>query len=209
VADNKQFALSIAAFAAKAPEMAREVARKASIDLLTNIVLRTPVGNPDVWKVNRESIYARSMTNSFVDRINSDTLSNPNNRTATGKLKKGVRATLLKRATKKELREANPIKAPEGYVGGRLRANWAVTINYATTRTEDSPDPSGNATISAGADVIGSWDAEGSLFMTNNLPYAIPVEYGHSGVQAPSGMVRISATEFTAYINKAVAELPK
>lgn len=44
------FALDLAAFAAKAPQRAKQVVDKVSIDLLTKIVLRTPVGNPSLWK---------------------------------------------------------------------------------------------------------------------------------------------------------------
>lgn len=44
------FALDLAAFAAKAPKRAKQVVDKVSIDLLTKIVLRTPVGNPSIWK---------------------------------------------------------------------------------------------------------------------------------------------------------------
>jgi hypothetical protein len=36
-----------------------------------------------------------------------------------------------------------------------------------------------------------------------------PVEYGHSQMQSPQGMVRITVTEFQTFINKAVAGLPK
>ncbi|MGY3265802.1 hypothetical protein [Lysobacter sp. HA35] len=44
------FALSLAAFAAKAPGQARQVVRKVAIDALTRVVMRTPVGNPSLWK---------------------------------------------------------------------------------------------------------------------------------------------------------------
>lgn len=44
------FALSLAAFAAKAPDKARAVVRKVAIDTLSRVVLRTPVGNPQMWK---------------------------------------------------------------------------------------------------------------------------------------------------------------
>lgn len=44
------FALSLARFAEKAPEQARTVVRKVAIETLTRVVLRTPVGNPSLWK---------------------------------------------------------------------------------------------------------------------------------------------------------------
>jgi hypothetical protein len=48
VADT--FALDIAAFAKKAGDNSGRVVRKVSIDLLGNVVERTPVGNPDLWQ---------------------------------------------------------------------------------------------------------------------------------------------------------------
>lgn len=44
------FALDLSAFTAKAPKKVKQVVDKVTIDLLTKIVLRTPVGNPTLWK---------------------------------------------------------------------------------------------------------------------------------------------------------------
>ena len=44
------FALDVARFAAQVPEREKQVIDKVCIDLLTSIVLRTPVGNPSLWK---------------------------------------------------------------------------------------------------------------------------------------------------------------
>lgn len=148
MADSESFALSLAAFAQKAPEQARTVIRKVSIDLLTNTVLRTPVGNPDLWKS----------------------------------------------------------KPPAGYVGGRLRANWNVSLVEPDTTTTDVTDDSGSSTINAGTSVIDEADGVKDICITNSLPYALPVEYGHSGVQAPQGMVRVTVAEFQSYVSKAAAE---
>lgn len=145
----ESFALSLAAFAKKAPEQARQVVRKVSLDLLTATVLRTPVGNPDLWKS----------------------------------------------------------KPPAGYVGGRLRANWTVSLVNPDTTTTDAIDKTGQGTISRGSAVIGQADGTKDICITNSLPYAIPIEYGHSGVQAPQGMVRVTVAEFNQYVEKAVAEV--
>jgi hypothetical protein len=127
--------------------------RKVSTDLLTKIVLRTPVGNPSLWKS----------------------------------------------------------KPPAGYVGGRLRANWAVTYQNPSSVTTLETDRSGAATIAKGAGTIrrATQTGEGDypIYILNNLPYAIPVEYGHSGVQAPQGMVRITVTEFQAFVDAAARQV--
>jgi hypothetical protein len=151
VASSETFALSLAAFAKKAPEQARTVMRSVSIDLLTATVLRTPVGNPDLWKS----------------------------------------------------------KPPKGYVGGRLRANWTVSLGAPDPTTTDAIDKSGEGTIGAGTATINAADGSQAIYMTNSLPYALPIEYGHSGVQAPAGMVRGSVADFQAFVDRAAAELPK
>jgi hypothetical protein len=46
----------------------------------------------------------------------------------------------------------------------------------------------------------------GTIWLMNNLPYAQPLEYGHSS-QAPAGMVRISVIEVQMFISKAISEL--
>ncbi|WP_426287545.1 hypothetical protein [Luteibacter sp. E-22] len=151
VASSQSFALSLHAFAKKAPENARQVVRKVAIDLLTATVLRTPVGNPDLWKR----------------------------------------------------------KPPAGYVGGRLRANWTVALVAPDTTTSEAIDKTGSTTIAKGSQTILQSDGEDDIYIMNSLPYAIPVEYGHSGVQAPQGMVRVSVAEFQAYVDKAAASLDR
>jgi hypothetical protein len=149
VAESESFAVSLRAFAQKAPEQVRTVIRKVSIDLLTATVLRTPVGNPDLWAH----------------------------------------------------------KPPAGYVGGRLRANWNVSLVDPDTSTTNDTDNTGQAVISRGTAVIGQADGVKDICITNSLPYALPVEYGHSGVQAPQGMVRVTVAEFNQYVDKAAAEV--
>lgn len=51
----------------------------------------------------------------------------------------------------------------------------------------------------SGLDTALRWNGDGSVFIANNLPYAVPLEYGHSG-QAPNGIVRITAAEIAAEI---------
>lgn len=147
--NGETFALSLKAFADKAKAAPAQVVRKVAIDLLTATVLRTPVGNPDLWKN----------------------------------------------------------KPPKGYVGGRLRANWNVSLVTPDTSTTDAIDKSGQAAIARGASVAGEADGIKDIFIMNSLPYALPIEYGHSGVQAPAGMVRVSVAEFQAFVDKAAASL--
>lgn len=144
------FALSLAAFAQKAPEQARNVVRKVALEALSRVVLRTPVGNPSLWKG----------------------------------------------------------KPPAGYVGGRLRANWAVGIGTINTATGAPPDKTGQAAINRGGARIGSADGIATIYITNSLPYVREIEYeGHSR-QAPAGMVRITVTEMQAMVDAAARGTP-
>ena len=42
-----------------------------------------------------------------------------------------------------------------------------------------------------------------TAYLVNNLPYAVPLEYGHSS-QAPAGMVRVTIAEFQQIVEAAV-----
>ena len=150
MADAQLFTLQLKEFAEKAKANAELVVRKVSIDLLTATVMRTPVGNPDLWKH----------------------------------------------------------KPPKGYVGGHLRANWFVSLIFATEGEIDGVDPGGDSTISRGVSTIKEWTVgDSSIYITNSLPYAIPVEYGHSPKQAPAGMVRVSVAEAQTFVSEAVASI--
>ncbi|MNT90915.1 hypothetical protein D3C72_2319290 [compost metagenome] len=40
-------------------------------------------------------------------------------------------------------------------------------------------------------------------YLINNLPYAIPLEFGHSN-QAPNGMVRVTIARFQQIVEQAI-----
>jgi hypothetical protein len=93
---------------------------------------------------------------------------------------------------------------------GRLRANWQASINSKKTGTLQSEDKEGSATISKMTGVVNQALGDGSVFFTNNLPYAARIEYDSwSKQKAPNGMVRISIAQFESAIKKAIQELPK
>ncbi|QQP96546.1 hypothetical protein [Lysobacter enzymogenes] len=145
------FALQLAKFAEKAEGNAVQVVRAVSIDLLTRIVLRSPVGNPSLWKG----------------------------------------------------------KAPKGYVGGRLRANWNTRLGGPDLSTTTAVDKSGQNTISTGSAIIGGADGQQDIYIMNSLPYVREIEYEGHSKQAPAGMVRVTVTEFQTYVDNAVKALPQ
>jgi hypothetical protein len=72
---------------------------------------------------------------------------------------------------------------------GRARANWIASIIAPADGIKD-PDKSGGAALEQGAAVIGSYNIDfGSIYLTNNVPYIVPLENGHSR-QAPQGMAK-------------------
>lgn len=97
---------------------------------------------------------------------------------------------------------------------GRARANWALTAARPTTYQIESGDKSGAATLRQIQDGTMIWECQGSLFLSNNLPYIGVLEFGgypnppkngtkSSGgfsKQAPTGMVRVTVAEMKAWI---------
>jgi len=102
----------------------------------------------------------------------------------------------------------NP-KAPKGYVGGRLRGNWQTSINTPILTTTPRIDPNGNDTIKEMQQEVQKAVGDQTIYMTNNLPYAVRVEYGHSRQQRPEGMVRVNILAFENAIAEAIRNLPK
>lgn len=87
-------------------------------------------------------------------------------------------------------------RAPRGYVGGFARANWQVSISSPGVGEIDQFDANGEATILEGANTIQSWDGSDAIFIFNNAPYIMRLEYGWSVTQAPQGMVRLTLEEY-------------
>lgn len=229
MAAEGQFSISIAKWVEEQKDRMDEVSRRVGLALATKIVLRSPVGNPELWAANASAALQRSQHNAIVDKINANLASNPANLTASGRakvsllqagqisaelgtikasdIKRSVRSSSNKRLSKSQLGKLYPFAAGKGYVGGRFRGNWQVTIGAAPAAALDRIDPNGSDTIAAAAAALASFKVGPPIYIQNNLPYAIPLEYGHS-TQAPQGMVRITVTEFEQIVAQAVTETP-
>jgi hypothetical protein len=79
---------------------------------------------------------------------------------------------------------------------GRFRGNWQTTLNTAPIGELDVVDPDGSLVRNELAHVTNKANLGDKIYFVNNLPYAIPLEYGHSREQAPAGMVRVTVLEF-------------
>lgn len=94
---------------------------------------------------------------------------------------------------------------PPGYVGGRFKGNWQVRVNAQPVGETGHIDPGGSDTLAAGSTVGGAAKAGDIIFIVNNVPYAIALEYGWSS-QAPAGMVGVTVARFQQIVSQAVGE---
>ena len=208
------FSLDLKAFADKAKGNVEQVVKKVSIDLLSAVVDRSPVGNPELWAANIQHRQANTAAADAYDynvAIRNTVINlTGSNFTKSGKLKRGVKyAKKLTKTERVQNFNINGLVTGKDYVGGRFRGNWQVSFEVGETGVLDLIDPRGASAKSSGMQVIEQFKiGVSSIWMMNNLPYGPRLEYEGWSSQAPAGMVRISTTEFQTFVNKAVAELP-
>jgi len=89
---------------------------------------------------------------------------------------------------------------------GRFRGNWNVGVGSIDAGTTAAPDPGGTVSIGTAAQKLQGAPLAGVIYFTNSLPYAKPLEYGHSK-QAPQGMVRLTVVEYGNYLRDVVQQL--
>ncbi|HDR2720974.1 TPA: hypothetical protein QCJ39_001142 [Enterobacter asburiae] len=194
MSDNKAFTAAITAFVDKAKTNQEAVVRAVGIRILNQLVMMSPVGNPELWGINQTAAYY----NQAVYDHNEAQKSDPANLTKTGRLKKKAR-----------LVDGMDIKAPPGYTGGRFRGNWQVSFDAPATDETGRVDKTGNLTKAAGNYTLSLFKVGmKAIYFCNNVPYAYRLEMGHSS-QAPGGMVRITAAEFQRFFEDAVREVNK
>ncbi|MCE1987216.1 hypothetical protein LWT11_04770 [Enterobacter roggenkampii] len=192
--DNKAFTAAITTFVDKAKANQEAVVRAVGIRILNQLVMMSPVGNPELWGINQT---AASYNQAVYDH-NEAQKSDPANLTKTGRLKKKAR-----------LVDGMDIKAPPGYTGGRFRGNWQISFDTPTTDETGRIDKTGDLTNAAGNYTLSLFKVGmKAIYFCNNVPYAYPLEMGHS-TQAPGGMVRITAAEFQRFFEEAVREVTK
>ena len=149
--NKKAFELALDEFVEKTvPAQHLAVQKKVAIDLLSRIIEKTPVGNPDLWK-------------------------------------------------------ESSLPAPKGYVGGRARANWQISIGSPGSSASVAPetgvkhkDKISGLQEAEGFAAMASAKAGGTIWIYNNLRYIKRLEDGWSHKQAPLGMVAVSLAEIEA-----------
>lgn len=86
---------------------------------------------------------------------------------------------------------------------GRFRGNWQFSIGTPEQGQVDRLDKNGSAATAELVNGAIQFKAGDTAYIVNNLPYAIPLEYGHSD-QAPGGMVRITLERFQQIVLEAI-----
>lgn len=90
---------------------------------------------------------------------------------------------------------------------GAAKANNNTAIGDID-RTLYPPDTTGREAIKRLEATINSVEVGQTAYFTNSLPYAIPLEFGHSD-QAPNGMYRTSVARWPLTVAEVTRELKK
>jgi len=90
---------------------------------------------------------------------------------------------------------------------GTFRNNWFAGLNEPNTRTTKAKSKKGfgekgGARFTEFLHLSASFKLGDKLFLTNSLPYARRLEYGHSQRMAPYGMVRLATAQWPMIIKK-------
>lgn len=169
---------SLTDFADQAGEDITDMARAIALAMLTEVVVRSPVGNPDIWQAN---IALKSRNVALADAYDANVDARNANNTSRKKFKK------LTQRERKENFYVDAKAAGQGYVGGRFRGSHVVSIGAPSMTVTDRIDPSGSATISEGSMLIKASSQFPVIYIQTNIPYGEMLELGHSK-QAPGGV---------------------
>lgn len=169
---------SLTDFADQAGEDITQMARVIAIAMLTEVVNRSPVGNPDLWKAN---ISLKSKNVALADAYDANV--DVRNASNTGRKK-------FKKLTQRERKEnffVDAKAAGKGYIGGTFRGSHMVSIGTPDLTVVENVDPSGRETINKGAMLIRASGQFPVIYIQTNSPYGEMLELGHS-TQAPGGV---------------------
>jgi hypothetical protein len=92
---------------------------------------------------------------------------------------------------------------------GACRQNWLVTLNSETNASDPTKASKGNEVLINGGKGIEAAKGDDTIFIQNNLPYAPALEYGHSKIQAPNGMVGVTLAKADILFEQALKTVTK
>lgn len=88
---------------------------------------------------------------------------------------------------------------------GNFKGAWRLSIDGYDTTVPETPDKQGGDVLARMLAEVGNLTFGQAAFLQNNLPYAVPLEFGHS-TQAPTGIVRIAQAQFQQLVQQAIRE---
>jgi len=202
------FALSLAQFAEQAKEAIDASMREIIIELGSSVIRMSPVGNPEIWAANvahRQKNTRAADDYDFKVAVRNTLINfDDTNFTKSGNLRKGVKyAKPLTKAERVQNFNVNGLVSGKDYVGGRFRGNWMFSIGSPDNTTTEEVDPSGRKSTARIVDGAIEFKAGDTAYITNSLPYAIPLEFGRSS-QSPNGMVRVTVARFQQLVLEAI-----
>ncbi|CAI8934216.1 hypothetical protein [Pseudomonas serboccidentalis] len=205
---NGSFAENIRQFAEQAQAGLDATFREIVIEIGSSVIRMSPVGNPEIWAANvaHRATNTRAADDYDFKVAVRNTLINldENNFTKAGKLKRGVKyAKPLTKTERDQNFNVNGLVAGKDYVGGRFRGNWQFSIGAPAEGELDQVDPAGGVTLAKLRLQVEQMTIGQTAYIVNNLPYGIPLEYGHSK-QAPHGMIRVTLSHFQQIVDDAI-----
>jgi hypothetical protein len=87
---------------------------------------------------------------------------------------------------------------------GRAKGNWLGAFDDPDTTVDDDRRQEQAITGLRLKFTASNVAKHSSIFVTNSLPYIKALEDGHSQIQAPNGMVRLSVSEFPAILQREI-----
>lgn len=88
---------------------------------------------------------------------------------------------------------------------GNFKGAWRLSIDGYDTTVPETPDKQGGEVLARMLAEVGNLTFGQAAYLQNNLPYAVPLEFGHS-TQAPAGIVRIAQAQFQQLVQQAIRE---
>ncbi|HBC6430057.1 TPA: hypothetical protein KEW82_003967 [Citrobacter amalonaticus] len=199
----KAWSLDPALFADKVEEDVGKLQRVIAIQLLNEIVIRSPVGNPEIWAINSMQVQQRDRVNDINEALRSSDRFGTTDKNGNRRIKRGNKVSLAgaeyssnagkfgPQRVRKLRRGQGEIYRPPGYRAGTFRASHFVSVGSPSDYVPREPDPNGANTINNGTSTILAAPSYSVIYIQSNLPYSVPLENGHSK-QAPTGVYAVS-----------------
>jgi hypothetical protein len=177
------FALQVGSWISQTKTNVDVAVRYCALAVDGKLMYRSPVGDPTTWKRNPNQARKPKVFGQFAK-------GGPKANWQMGFMNGGASKYRTKGAT-------------AGYVGGRFRGAWMVSIGTPDNTVGTVLDAEGRLTLEAHKAIIAGAKAGDVIHFRNNMPYAQRLEKGWSK-QAPFGMVALTVVEWNVIVDNVV-----